>query len=71
MITDENGVAQTGCCLPMGTYYVRELNSSEGYLLNSEWSGLAVIRENGRLIEMKDAESCPEEIIKGGIWRIP
>ena len=67
MITDENGVAQTGCCLPMGTYYVRELNSSEGYLLNSEWSGLAVIRENGRLIEMKDAESCPEEIIKGGI----
>lgn len=41
--------------LPYGTYEVRQASAGEGYLPDEEWSGTFEIREDGGIIDRKDA----------------
>ncbi len=65
--TDENGVAVTEQVFPMGTYRVKEVEPSEGYLNNDDWSAVAVIREDGQQYDISFDDSCKEIVIRGGV----
>ena len=62
---DESGVARTAeNSLPYGTYGIAETSAPEGYGLNSEWSALVEVREEGTeyLVDQ-------ENTVYDGIWR--
>ena len=67
--TDAGGIAETGNRdLPYGTYVVREVTPSKGYLLNEDWSLEFSIRTDGVIEDYSAPEfSCPEESIRGDL----
>lgn len=46
LVTDESGTATSEKILPYGTYELREIAAPEGYELNSEWVGVAVVSDS-------------------------
>ena len=61
-------VANTGKCLDLGTYTVRETKAPEGYQLDESWSRTVKIDESGETVEFvskKNAE--PETPEKGSV----
>lgn len=55
---DENGVADTEeHDLIYGTYYVIETDVPDGYYLNTEWVGKIVIREDGKIVPVCEANN--------------
>lgn len=67
--TNESGIATTGeKALPFGTYTITEVEPSEGYLLNDEWSQTFSITEDGQMVNYTDeATRVPENAILGGV----
>ena len=66
IITDENGIAESGDVLPYGSYTIRETKASEGYLLNETWEKDFVIREDCQLIDLSD-DTVAELVKRSGI----
>ena len=67
-ITSNNsGVAASEMILPMGTYEIKEMTASTGYVVNTGWSQTAVIRENGQTVSFESDSACPETLLYGGI----
>ena len=67
--TNESGIATTGeKVLPFGTYTITEVEPSDGYLLNEEWTQTFSITEDGQMVNYTDeATRVPEDVILGGV----
>ena len=63
--TNADGLAVSDQVIPYGTYSLREVQPSEGYALNSEWSSeIFTISVEGQIV---DAGICEETVLRGGI----
>lgn len=69
MVTGEDGFAATGTnLLPYGTYSVREVAASPGYLVNEGWSGVAIIEGEGDVASLTTpADRTPEQVKRGDL----
>lgn len=66
--TDVNGVAKTSSdTLPYGTYSIKELSPSRGYLLDTSFNPTFTIREEGVIVDLSKDEPSYEPVIRGGI----
>lgn len=69
MVTNESGHASTAPdLLPYGTYSVREVAHSEGYLVNGEWERTVKIRVQGQVESLASPEDATtEQVIRGDL----
>ena len=63
--TDATGSGSSGQVIPYGSYSLKEIQPSEGYELNTEWtSGVFTVAEEGQTV---DAGICEETVMRGGL----
>ena len=67
--TDENGHFDSGAIFPLGSYVVKEVSPSNGYLLNTTWSQSFTVTSNALVHKFTadNNKACPETPIRGGI----
>ena len=69
LTTDANGHAETDNIFPIGTYTIREVKASPGYLLNKQWQQNFSVTEEKKDhgFSYADGSGCPETVISGKI----
>ena len=69
LTTDANGHAETENIFPIGTYTIREVKASPGYLLNKQWQQNFSVTEEKKdhSFSYADGSGCPETVISGKI----
>lgn len=69
LTTDANGHAETENIFPIGTYTIREVKASPGYLLNKQWQQNFSVTEKKKdhSFTYADGSGCPETVISGKI----
>lgn len=69
LTTDANGHAETENIFPIGTYTIREVKASPGYLLNKQWQQNFSVTEEKKdhSFTYADGSGCPETVISGKI----
>ena len=69
LTTDANGHAETDNIFPIGTYTIREVKASPGYLLNKQWQQNFSVTEEKKdhSFSYADGSGCPETVISGKI----
>ncbi len=69
LTTDEEGKAKTAAdYLPYGDYQLKEVKPPAGYLASGVLTRSFSIRENGKIVEMKTADTAVKnQVIRGGV----
>ena len=70
LTTDEEGKAKTAeDYLPYGDYQLKEVKPPAGYLASGVLTRSFSIRENGKIVEMKTADTAVKnQVIRGGVY---
>lgn len=65
--TDPNGKFASGRIFPLGSYEIREVDPSTGYLVNSGWSVKFTVTADNQDFAFTGDSGCPESVIRGGV----